>query len=150
MRPVAIGRRNSLHLGSKEAGPKVAAIFSVIESCRRPSIPVREYLAQVLPGLRTVPSAAWPNLPQRPTPPIAHSSLPHSRRIVNHVLARTDTFNQNMGTPLASPGNRGKRLARVVGRFARRGCWKSKGRSVMGRIRSGNFSAMNRQTSSRS
>jgi transposase len=51
MRPVAIGRRNWLHLGSKEAGPKVAAIFSVIESCRRLQIPVREYLAHVLPGL---------------------------------------------------------------------------------------------------
>jgi transposase len=27
MRPIAIGRRNWLHLGSKEAGPKIAAIF---------------------------------------------------------------------------------------------------------------------------
>src|ERR1035441_4603886 len=35
MRPIAIGRKNWLHLGSKEAGPKIAAIFSVIESCRR-------------------------------------------------------------------------------------------------------------------
>lgn len=51
MRPVAIGRRNWLHLGSKDAGPKVAAIFSVIESCRRVGIPVRQYLADVLPGL---------------------------------------------------------------------------------------------------
>jgi transposase len=60
MRPVAIGRRNWLHLGSKEAGPKVAAIFSVIESCRRLSIPVREYLASVLPGLanRSIQSVA--------------------------------------------------------------------------------------------
>ena len=29
MRPIAIGRKNWLHLGSKEAGPKIAAIFSV-------------------------------------------------------------------------------------------------------------------------
>ena len=35
MRPVAIGRRNWLHLGSKEAGPKIAAIFSIVESCRK-------------------------------------------------------------------------------------------------------------------
>jgi hypothetical protein len=35
MRPVAIGRRNWIHIGRPEAGPKVAAIFSVIESCRR-------------------------------------------------------------------------------------------------------------------
>jgi transposase len=51
MRPVAIGRRNWLHLGSKEAGPKIAAIFSVVESCRRLNIPIRRYLADILPGL---------------------------------------------------------------------------------------------------
>jgi transposase len=51
MRPVAIGRKNWVHLGSKEAGPKVAAIFSIVESCRRLGLPIREYLAAVLPGL---------------------------------------------------------------------------------------------------
>jgi transposase len=51
MRPIAIGRRNWLHVGSKEAGPKIAAIFSVIESCRKLNIPTRKYLADVLPGL---------------------------------------------------------------------------------------------------
>ena len=51
MRPVAVGRKNWIHIGSAQAGPKVAAIFSVIESCRRRKIPVREYLAAVLPGL---------------------------------------------------------------------------------------------------
>ena len=40
-----------LHIGSKEAGPKIAAIFSVIESCRKLNIPTRKYLADVLPGL---------------------------------------------------------------------------------------------------
>jgi hypothetical protein len=51
MRPIAIGRKNWLHLGSKEAGPKIAAIFSVVESCRRLGVPIRRYLADVLPGL---------------------------------------------------------------------------------------------------
>ena len=51
MRPVAIGRRNWLHLGSKEAGPKIAAIFSIVESCRKLGVPIRKYLADVLPGL---------------------------------------------------------------------------------------------------
>lgn len=51
MRPIAIGRRNWLHLGSKEAGPKIAAIFSVVESCRKLGVPIRHYLANVLPGL---------------------------------------------------------------------------------------------------
>ena len=40
-----------MHIGSKEAGPKIAAIFSVIESCRKLNIPTRKYLADVLPGL---------------------------------------------------------------------------------------------------
>ena len=51
MRPVAIGRRNWIHVGSAQAGPKVAAILSVVETCRRLKIPVRQYLASVLPGL---------------------------------------------------------------------------------------------------
>jgi transposase len=51
MRPIALGRKNWLHLGSKEAGPKIAAIFSVVESCRRLAVPIRTYLASVLPGL---------------------------------------------------------------------------------------------------
>jgi transposase len=60
MRPIAIGRKNWLHLGSKEAGPKIAAIFSVVESCRRLNIPIRKYLANVLPGLanRSIQSLA--------------------------------------------------------------------------------------------
>jgi transposase len=51
MRPVALGRKNWLHVGSAQAGPKVAAILSVIESCRRLEVPLKDYLAAVLPGL---------------------------------------------------------------------------------------------------
>jgi transposase len=51
MRPVVVGRKNWIHVGSEEAGPKVAAILSVVESCRRLGIPLREYFASVLPGL---------------------------------------------------------------------------------------------------
>ena len=51
MRPVATGRKNWIHIGSQQAGPKVAAILSVVESCRRLSIPVRDYLNEILPGL---------------------------------------------------------------------------------------------------
>lgn len=51
MRPVALGRKNWLHVGSVKAGPKVAAILSVVESCRRLRVPVRDYLLDVLPGL---------------------------------------------------------------------------------------------------
>ena len=51
MRPVVLGRKNWIHVGSEQAGPKVAAILSVVESCRRLSLPVRDYLAEILPGL---------------------------------------------------------------------------------------------------
>ena len=60
MRPIAGGRKNWIHVGSPQAGPKVAAILSVVETCRRNAIPVREYLSAVLPGLanRTVQQLA--------------------------------------------------------------------------------------------
>jgi transposase len=51
MRPVALGRRNWTHIGHEKAGPRVAAILSIVETCRRLKIPVRDYLAAVLPGL---------------------------------------------------------------------------------------------------
>ncbi|NDJ15211.1 MAG: IS66 family transposase [Acidobacteriia bacterium] len=51
MRPVALGRKNWLHVGSEAAGAKVAAMLSVVESCRRLGLPVKQYLAEVLPGL---------------------------------------------------------------------------------------------------
>ena len=49
MRSIALGRRNWLHLGSKEAGPKIAAIFSIPKSCRILGVPARQYLAEILP-----------------------------------------------------------------------------------------------------
>src|SRR5262249_30514506 len=51
MRPIAVGRKNWLHVGSVNAGPKVAAILSIVESCRRLNVPVKEYLSDILPGL---------------------------------------------------------------------------------------------------
>jgi Transposase and inactivated derivatives len=54
MRPIALGRKNWIHVGSPQAGPKVAAILSIVESCRRMKIQVREYLGTVLPGLADV------------------------------------------------------------------------------------------------
>jgi transposase len=51
MRPVALGRKNWLHVGSAQSGPKVAAILSIMESCRRLGAPVKDYLLAVLPGM---------------------------------------------------------------------------------------------------
>ena len=55
IRPVALGRRNWIHIGSKETGPRVAPIISVVQTCRRLKIPVRDYLSSVLPGLGDFP-----------------------------------------------------------------------------------------------
>ncbi len=51
MRPIGLGRKNWMHLGSEESGPKVAAIMTVIASAKRAGANVREYLAWVLPKL---------------------------------------------------------------------------------------------------
>jgi transposase len=56
MRPLALGRKNWLHLGSREAGPKVAAIASIVETCRRLDINLRAYLKEVLPKLGDWPA----------------------------------------------------------------------------------------------
>lgn len=55
MRPLALGRKNWLHIGRPEAGPKVAAIASIVETCRRLEINLRTYLRDVLPKL-----GQWP------------------------------------------------------------------------------------------
>lgn len=72
MRPVAVGRKNWIHVGSKQAGPKIAAILSVVESCRRLKLSIHDYLTAILPGLADVPTsnlssltpAAWSNSPR--------------------------------------------------------------------------------------
>lgn len=56
MRPLALGRKNWLHIGSEQAGPKVAAIASVVETCRRLDINLRRYLGDVLPKLGDWPA----------------------------------------------------------------------------------------------
>lgn len=72
MRPIAVGRKNWIHVGSTQAGPKIAAILSIVESCRRLKVSVRDYLSAILPGLADVPisrlssltPANWANSPR--------------------------------------------------------------------------------------
>jgi transposase len=51
MRPIALGRKNWIHLGSQEAGPRIAAIISIVETCRRLRLPVRDLLLVLLPPI---------------------------------------------------------------------------------------------------
>src|SRR4029077_20367315 len=79
IRPVALGRRNWIHIGSSQAGPKIAAILSVVESCRRLKLPVRDYLAAILPGLADLPIQRLPEL--TPSAWVAqHSRLVETRQ----------------------------------------------------------------------
>ena len=55
MRPIAVGRGNWIHIGSEQAGPRVAAIVSVIESCRRLKIPCAITSPTSCRGLQTHP-----------------------------------------------------------------------------------------------
>jgi hypothetical protein len=62
VRPLVLGRKNWMHVGSWEAGPRVAAIASVIESAKRLGINPREYLADVLPRLANGTTSEVPSL----------------------------------------------------------------------------------------
>jgi len=62
VRPLVLGRKNWLHVGSWDAGPRVAAIASVIESSKRLGINPREYLADVLPRLANGTTSEVPSL----------------------------------------------------------------------------------------
>jgi len=57
IRPLALGRKNWLHIGSEEAGAKIAGILSILETCRRLEINPRDYLLDVLPGLNDKPQS---------------------------------------------------------------------------------------------
>ncbi len=55
IRPIALGRKNWLHLGDQSAGPKIAAAISIVETCRRLDISLRQYRRDILPKL-----GEWP------------------------------------------------------------------------------------------
>jgi len=61
MCPVALGRKNGIHIGSPQAGPQVAAILSVVESCHRLRLSAHDYLA-TSPGFADLPIRHLPDL----------------------------------------------------------------------------------------
>jgi transposase len=64
MRPVALGRKNWLYFGSAKAGPKVAAILSVVEPCRRIGVPVKNICCRSCPELVVASFPKSPTYPQ--------------------------------------------------------------------------------------
>lgn len=51
VRPLAIGRKNWLFMGSEKGGEAAAVILSLVQSCRGLGINPREYLADIMPKL---------------------------------------------------------------------------------------------------
>jgi len=110
MRPVALGRRNWIHIGSSQAGPKIAAILSVMENCRRLKLRVRDYLARCSLGSPISPSGVSQNLLPLPGPPgiandgnattsrsqaLSHRRSP-GRRFMSYVEAKPGLFRQGV------------------------------------------------------
>lgn len=54
VRPTKLGMKNWLFFGSKGAGHQAAAIYTIIENCRRYDVPVEDYLREVLEILPTL------------------------------------------------------------------------------------------------
>lgn len=57
IRPVAVGRRNWLFVGSVEGGKAAATIFTLIESCKAADVELVPYLADVLVRVATHPAS---------------------------------------------------------------------------------------------
>ena len=51
VRPLKLGAKNWLFFGSQHAGHNAAAIYTLVENCRRHGIPVEEYLCELLTRL---------------------------------------------------------------------------------------------------
>jgi|CZKR01.1.fsa_nt_gi hypothetical protein len=100
MRPVALGRKNWLHIGSPQAGPKVAAILSVVETCRRLKVPVREYLKGVQNGEATqLPSSSALRTPKAGVTVIGNSGRSNSE--TNPAGERTKLSYRRAGLAIA-------------------------------------------------
>ena len=57
-----MGRKNWMHIGSHYSAPKITAIMSILETCKRHQINTRDYLLDVLPGLEDRPHKDLPYL----------------------------------------------------------------------------------------
>ena len=69
LRPIALGRKNYLFIGSEKGGRRAAIIYSLIRSCERHKVNAWEYLRDVLARISTHPASQMDDLlPHRWTP----------------------------------------------------------------------------------
>ena len=57
IRPVTVGRKNSLFIGSPDAGQRAAIIYTMVEECKRTGTDFQRWLAEVLRRLPTTGQA---------------------------------------------------------------------------------------------
>ena len=97
MRPLALGRHNWIHIGSEEAGPRVAAIVSVVETCRRLKIPIRDYLCSSCRAWLTSRSIGSPS--SRPTPGWSETNRRNVAMRSTDGVGQTDALNDSPDQP---------------------------------------------------
>ncbi len=132
MRPVALGRKNWIHIGSPQAGPKVAAILSIVETCRRLKIPVRQTWPLFCPGWPMSVSSAWPNsLPLLGLDGISNPGQPSSRRVGLTLTVLHSHGPQPENSPGREPpcGHSSHRLPAFTGRPGTSEPWPAAGKS---------------------
>jgi len=56
------GDPTDIHIANEHPGSRVAAIRPIVENCRRLKVPVRDYLAAILPELANIPFSTSPTL----------------------------------------------------------------------------------------
>ena len=53
IRPVTVERKNSLFIGSPDAGQRAAIIYTIVKECKRTGVDFQQWLAEVLCRLPT-------------------------------------------------------------------------------------------------
>jgi hypothetical protein len=84
IRPLALGRKNWLHLGSRRGGRAAAVLFSLVQSARRHGIDPFVYLRDLLTRIPTHPQSRihelfpdhWQRLAQQAAAEAAHAGRP--------------------------------------------------------------------------
>lgn len=77
LRPIALGRKNYLFLGSDAGGRRAAILYSLIRTCQRHGVNAWEYLRDILVRISTHPASAVDELlPHRWQPALATPTAP--------------------------------------------------------------------------
>ena len=72
LRPIAVGRKNYLFIGSEHGGRRAAILYTLIRTCKRHGINPWEYLRDILIRISTHPASRIDELlPHRWTPATA-------------------------------------------------------------------------------